>query len=58
MTTGRIIAKTVSGEIEGVFEQNQCIFKGIPYAAPPVGDLRWLPPQPPAPWKGIRPRPD
>src|SRR5205085_1182775 len=30
------------------------VFKGIPFAAPPVGDLRWKPPQAPAKWEGVR----
>jgi para-nitrobenzyl esterase len=56
MHTGReIIVTTRSGKIEGVYEDRQFVFKGIPYAAPPVGALRWLPPRPVTPWTGIRP---
>jgi para-nitrobenzyl esterase len=44
----------VSGAIIGEPGKEVSIFRGIPYAAPPVGDLRWKPPQPAAPWEGIR----
>ncbi len=43
-----------SGKIEGILEDGLFAFKGIPYAAPPVGDLRWLPPQPVTPWQGVK----
>ena len=49
------IVETSSGKLEGVFENNLYVFKGVPYATPPVGDLRWLPPKPPQPWSGVRP---
>ena len=37
------------GKVEGI-----TVFKNIPFAAPPVGDLRWAQPQPPAAWQGVR----
>jgi para-nitrobenzyl esterase len=44
-----------SGVLEGKAEGIVSAFLGIPYAAPPVGALRWKPPEPPLPWDGIRP---
>lgn len=44
----------VSGTILGEPGKEVYIYRGIPYAAPPVGDLRWKPPQPVTPWAGIR----
>ena len=49
------IVNTGTGKIEGTVENGIFIFKGIPYAAPPIGNLRWLPPQTAIPWQGIRP---
>ena len=51
-----IRAETTAGTVEGfTAESGVHIFRGVPYAAPPVRDLRWKPPQPPAPWEGVRP---
>jgi para-nitrobenzyl esterase len=44
----------VSGDTIGTAGKQVRIFRGIPYAAPPVTDLRWKPPQPAQPWKGVR----
>ena len=47
--------RTTNGVIEGVISQGVRTYKGIPFAAPPAGDLRWKPPQPAASWDGVRP---
>ena len=43
-----------TGLLQGVVERNMQVFKNIPYAAPPVGELRWRPPQAPLNWSGTR----
>jgi para-nitrobenzyl esterase len=47
--------KTANGFVEGTTEKDGLrVFKGIPFARPPVGDLRWQPPQPAGDWDGVR----
>ncbi len=46
--------KTTAGVVEGVSDGPVHAFLGIPYAAPPVGELRWKPPLPAANWTGVR----
>lgn len=46
--------KTANGILEGINDSGILTFKGIPFATPPVGDLRWKEPQPVVNWDGIR----
>jgi para-nitrobenzyl esterase len=48
------IATTKQGKVEGEERNGLSIFRGIPYAAPPVGARRWRAPEPPVPWSGVR----
>ena len=48
------VAKTSYGSVQGVSKGSVDLFLGIPYAAPPVGKLRWMPPVEHASWKGTR----
>ena len=46
--------KVQEGLVQGTSENGLTVYKGIPFAAPPVGDLRWKAPQPAVKWEGVR----
>ncbi len=48
------VVRVTGGDIRGVAMDDLLVFKGVPFAAPPVGANRWRGPQPVAPWRGIR----
>jgi para-nitrobenzyl esterase len=53
-TTADALVQIDTGSLHGTRIGSAIAFRGIPYAQPPVGDLRWKPPQPPIPWQGVR----
>jgi carboxylesterase type B len=53
-----LVVRTDKGAVRGAVSYGVEGFLGIPYAAPPVGRLRWQPPRPAAAWRGIRPAAD
>src|SRR5579872_4276561 len=48
-------AKVEQGLLKGNRQGELTVYKGVPFAAPPIGDLRWRPPQAPEKWQGVRP---
>ena len=48
------VVATALGAVRGVREDGVCVFRGIPYAEPPVGALRFRPPVARRPWDGVR----
>lgn len=47
-------AEVTGGTVQGTVDHGVAVFKGLPFAAPPVGDLRWKAPQPVIPWTGVK----
>lgn len=47
------ILRVEGGHVQGVLSESSVVYRGIPYAAPPVGDLRWEQPQPVEPWDTV-----
>ena len=54
MASNSIVVEAPAGMLGGIEDGGLRVFKGVPYASPPVGDARWKPPAPMLAWKGVR----
>jgi para-nitrobenzyl esterase len=54
LAAGSPVARTESGLVRGTTEGDLSLYRGIPFAAPPVGSLRWRAPEPAPRWSGVR----
>lgn len=54
VSAGFVTVEVAEGHLRGRRGDSVCTFLGVPYAAPPVGALRWRPPQPAPRWAGVR----
>lgn len=50
---GSAPVRTQQGLVQGVEQRGLTVYEGLPFAAPPIGEWRWRPPQPPKPWTGV-----
>ena len=48
------VVKTDSGAVSGIQQGKLRVYHGVPFAAPPTGDLRWRPPAPVKSWDGVK----
>ena len=54
LSAAAVLVDTTAGQIEGARAGDVALFRGLPYAKPPVGELRWQPPETAVPWAGVR----
>jgi para-nitrobenzyl esterase len=54
VATEQLVVRAKAGDLRGAYENRIAVFRGVPYAAAPVGELRFAPPQPAPAWQGVR----